>query len=174
MNDDELEIMLDEFRADMELTLENGTDEDSLNEKILAFILLLFMLGSGYEEEEELTGEDREWLDEMFRLTFAAVPGIVNRANDGVDIGPTAERVTNHSLGAYEYALMVNGASGDEILEWEMGPTEHCGDCYSYAALGPRPAGEWEVIARERNHYPQSPDLQCKGLHCQCRMRRRG
>lgn len=172
MNDD-IDIILDDFRSEIQRDLEAGMSEDELKKRVLTLILLLFALGSGYEESSQITGDDREWLDEMFKLTSASARGIVERASDGSDMEDTAIKLSNHSLGAYHWALIVNGAPDDEDMLWDLGPTEHCGDCHSYAALGWRPVGEWKVIALERMHYPQSPFIECKGLHCQCRMRQR-
>ena len=166
------EDLLEEFSEDLRDLFESGASEDELNEEVLAIILLLFALGAGYDGVDDVTGDDREWLDEMFRMTVASAPGIIARAESGADMEPTVVKVTNHAAGAYNYALMMHGMEESETWEWVMGPTEHCGDCVSYAAMGPLPSGRWAAIADQRGHYPQSPQLECKGLHCQCRLKK--
>lgn len=172
MNDVLPEELIVEFEEDLRRLFQDGTDERELNEEILAIILLLFMLGSGYEDESELTGEDRKWLDDMFGMTVKVSPGIIERAASGSDMEPTVIKVRNHALGAYHYSLMANGMEVGEKYIWELGPTEHCGDCVSYSSQGPQLAGHWQVIAETRNHFPQSPNLECHGLHCQCKIRK--
>lgn len=169
MNKD-VEKILADFRESIQAELEAGMSESDLKEKVLALILLLFALGSGYETSEYISGEDREWLDEMYKMTVASTAGIIARASSGADMEATAIKLSNHAKGAYSYSIIVNGGEDEEMMKWELGETEHCGDCFAYAAMGAQPRSYWTMIATERNHYPQSPHLECKGLHCQCNM----
>lgn len=48
---------------------------------------------------------------------------------------------------------------------WVMGPTEHCKTCLSLS--GKRRRVKWFMA---KGYYPRSPNLQCKGFHCLCRI----
>jgi hypothetical protein len=124
-------------------------DEDSLVEEILAVILILYLLGAGYEDESELTDEDRKKLEETYQLTLAAASGMVDRHERGVDMQPTIDRIINHVQGIF--------------------PTEHCVDCLEQAGKGEMPGSHWQEMA-ENEIYPKSPALFCTGLHCQCEL----
>ena len=55
-------------------------------------------------------------------------------------------------------------ACGNQKMEWEVGPTEHCKDCAGYNGKVYR-ASVWGEIR------PQSSCLACGGFRCQCRRR---
>lgn len=142
-------------------------DQDDLTNEILTVILILYLLGSGYEDESELTGEDREKLEEVYQLTISVVPGMIDRYNRGVDMQPTIERVLNHVYGIFFYAFAAHGMNATDMYRWDLGPTEHCTDCLEQAEMGAMPGSYWEEVALS-GIYPRSPLLACTGLHCQC------
>lgn len=53
-------------------------------------------------------------------------------------------------------------ACGNKKLEWQVGPTEHCRDCFGYNGKVYR-ASVWGDIR------PQSSCLACGGFRCQCK-----
>lgn len=128
------------------------------------------MLGAGYDDEGELTDDDREFLQEYYRVTIEAVPGIVDRHRRGLDMGPTIDRIIHYSAGPYWYAFVTVGEEDDtRTASWRFGDTiDHCGDCSTYAGMGPQPMSYWRDVAIRLGHYPQSPALSCTGLHCDC------
>lgn len=54
-------------------------------------------------------------------------------------------------------------------LQWQVGPTEHCGDCKGYNGQV-KSAWEWDEIYMMTGHRPQAPALACHGYRCQCRL----
>lgn len=157
------------FRARLNEVFARNESEETLLEEILAVILLLFAMGSGYESEDDLTPQDREWLDTMYQMSVASAPGIMERNMGDISMGPTVDRLVHHVMGAYHYSLMIHGIEEETLYRWQLGETEvSCGDCAGYARMGPQPGHFWVRVAEERNHYPQSPHLECKGLHCDC------
>lgn len=142
-------------------------DEDSLVEEILAVILILYLLGAGYEDESELTDEDRKKLEETYQLTLAATSGMVDRHEREMDMQPTIDRIINHVQGIFFYAFAMHGMDATTMYSWTLGPTEHCSDCLEQAGKGEMPGSHWKEMA-EQGIYPKSPALFCTGLHCQC------
>jgi hypothetical protein len=71
---------------------------------------------------------------------------------------------------ANRYNEVVNDArthfGGRQLLEWVLGPTEHCTSCLAQGGKV-RTAEEWETL-RMQGIYPQSRSLECGGYHCQC------
>lgn len=142
-------------------------DEDDLTEEILAIILLLFLLGAGYEDESQLTSDDEKKLEEAYQLTVSVVPGMVDRHSRGLDMQPTIERTITHVSGMYFYAFAVHGMDRTKLYVWTLGDTEHCVDCIAQAEKGEMPAEHWAEMA-VAGIYPKSPALFCTGLHCGC------
>jgi len=56
-------------------------------------------------------------------------------------------------------------AAGDKKKIWRVGNTEHCPDCKKLNGRVYR-ASKW----RESGIEPQSPDLNCFGIHCKCKL----
>ena len=142
-------------------------DEDDLTEEILLIILLLFLLGSDYDDEGDLTKDDRKKLEETYQLTIATVAMMVDRHSRGMDMQPTIDRVTNHVFGIFFFAFAANGMGADDLYIWALGDTEHCVDCIEQANKGKKPGKYWMEMALS-GIYPRSPMLYCTGLHCQC------
>ena len=58
-------------------------------------------------------------------------------------------------------------AQEGELASWELGYSKtHCGDCKRYAAYKPKRMKYW--LGHEK--LPRSPDLECSGLNCQCKL----
>lgn len=125
------------------------------------------MLGSDYEDESELTSDDRKKLEEIYQLTVATTSGMVDRHNRGVDMQATIDRIITHVYGIYFYAFAVNGMIDTQNYVWVLGDTEHCVDCLAQASMGEQPGSYWKKQALA-GIYPRSPSLFCTGLHCQC------
>lgn len=61
---------------------------------------------------------------------------------------------------------------GDQSLErriaWDLGPTEHCGDCLRIANGNPYTVADF--IAKVLPYLPNSGRLECLGYNCRCRL----
>lgn len=57
--------------------------------------------------------------------------------------------------------------AADRMYQWWLGGTkEHCRDCLSYHGQRHR-MSEWRAVGA----LPNSWDLECKGVHCECELR---
>ena len=125
------------------------------------------MLGSGYENESELTADDKKKLEEIYQLTISSASGMVDRHGRDMDMQPTIDRIANHVYGIFFFALAANGMDDEDKYIWTMGDTEHCSDCLEQAGMGEMPGSYWAEMALA-GIYPRSPNLYCTGLHCGC------
>ena len=55
----------------------------------------------------------------------------------------------------------------ENLSKWVLGNTEkHCKDCLDYSHEAPKPAKVWA----RNDKLPQSPELECRGYNCDCRI----
>ena len=161
---------MEELYNDLERTFQSDqVDEDNLTEKILAVILILYLLGGGYEDESELTNEDKKKLEETYQLVLSTTAGMVDRHARDVDMQATIERIYNYVYGVFFYSLSANNLSDTVLYSWLLGDTDHCVDCLEQATKGAMPGTHWKQMA-DLGIYPRSPQLFCTGLHCQCEL----
>jgi hypothetical protein len=100
-----------------------------------------------------------------------------NRIKDKLAaIGDKARRIGNRILGrittSWKNSTLKFETEGvtlnrdDPYLEWQLGATEkHCTDCAFLNGQIKR-ASEWRAAGIK----PQSPDLECGGWNCDCRL----
>jgi hypothetical protein len=117
---------------------------------------------------EELTEDELKARDAFIKEQQSFVPNFggdirgVDKLNKG-KLQPLFERAemwVNRWNDAKERAKSL--ACGNQKLEWEVGPTEHCKDCSGYNGKVYR-ASVWGEIR------PQSSCLECGGFRCQCK-----
>lgn len=128
------------------------------------------MEASGYPDDDSLTPDDREFLNDAYERHQGAIEGILGRWRRGMSMQPTIERILGFLNGVYHYGLAINGMNDDDLYEWVFGDTvEHCADCAGSVSKGPMPGEYWKAQAAA-GIYPGSPALECTGLHCLCQL----
>ena len=164
--------------------------ENDLKKLVLAAIALAFLLGGGDDslearqvlaEQESIGRESVDKLsDEIYNDEFAASGpdelGPTRTDTEGKD--KLANRLVMWSTAiAGVYALgqvhtpPTENEAGDMVEQnyvWRLGATiDHCSDCLNLDGQV-HTAAEWRSAGIE----PQSPDLECGGYHCDCRLER--
>jgi hypothetical protein len=121
---------------------------------------------------EDRTMEEEMALSNMIIEQWGYVPGLAdwleknNKASGQLfrDTLYREEMWVNAYQQAYNRALQM--AQSDPKLKWILGATEqHCKDCSKYDGKVKR-SSYWQKIGAS----PQSPDLECKGINCDCRL----
>lgn len=144
-----------------------GADESGLRSKLEAALLAAWLLATGETEPDE---EGRKAISDEVALFAASAAAILARYHKGVDMMPTAERMAAQVERLYWSALILRGIKADAGYHWELGATEdHCGDCLHYSGVGSQSGAFWKE-AYDRGHFPKSPQLECTGFHCDCRL----
>ena len=174
----------------LEGEIDQSTFEQEMERIVVAFILLMFMLGGG-----DLTHPDAAAELEAQRQQQIASIGILagdiyngrytERSQDDASKGRPAQtaeegrsKLLNRlilwtfaassifSTGQKWAAPKLNPATGiieEPYYMWVYGDTKHCTDCEGLNGVI-LSAEEW----RRAGIQPQSPDLECGGWNCQC------
>lgn len=120
---------------------------------------------------EDRTMEEEIALSNMIIEQWGYVPGLADWLSDNNKESGKLFRDTLYReqmwVNAYQqaYNLALQMAQNDPKLEWILGDTEHCRTCSKYSGKVKR-ASYWQKIGAS----PQSPDLECKGVRCDCRL----
>ena len=164
--------------------------EDRYNDKItdLAFLLLFASLmdtftrrayeeglrSTGYDGqltadmEEELTAIQRDEESHMRELLAAIL--ILQTTGASIDALRWRMEMWSHRYSDTANRARIEGAKRTgSLLRWQVGPTEHCGDCLGYDGQI-KTGWEWDEIYIMTGHRPQAIALQCHGYRCQCRL----
>lgn len=102
------------------------------------------------------------------------MPTLINKVKRALGIG--WERIVarlnlwvNHAIGAFNRGIIEREPIPGEVEPryiWRLGATErHCRDC-AYLDGQIKTASEWAAAGIA----PQSPDLECGGWNCDCRL----
>lgn len=125
------------------------------------------------EEEAEDSGIILLWIDgqlkhlKEFSAAAAGIAGLETGDEKRAALAGMLERV-----GLWGAALAWLGGKAymtrnENLSKWFLGNTEkHCSDCLAYSNEAAKPAKVWA----RNDKLPQSPDLECKGYNCDCRI----
>lgn len=92
----------------------------------------------------------------------------------GTGVIPYDKRVAfyaNAGKEAYWLGFIWGDTSPSRRIVWVLGPTEHCQTCSYLASISPMTMETFRYEALNKGYLPQSGELACKGIHCQCSLR---
>ncbi len=119
------------------------------------------------------TPQDRHILNELLKDEADFLSGFAQAIGAGEGHVPYAERMamyTNAAREAFWHGYALGDQRSTRQIAWRAGDTEHCASCAKLDALGWLPAKEFVARVLARGLAPQSGQLDCRGIHCQCRL----
>jgi hypothetical protein len=173
--------VLDEITADYEAQLSEYTSaandgdieqsdfEERAKELVAAIILLAFLRGAK-RESDDLTEETRLIIESEIEVNQESITEFANDIYAGRYHGDKLgdEGLSNRlalwigTLSAV-YAVGQTHRADNPRFRWQVGPTEHCGDCLRLNGQV-HTAEEW----RSSGWSPKGRNLECHGYRCQC------
>jgi hypothetical protein len=125
-----------------------------------------YMSGAGGADDFVIPEEGLSFIDDAVSQVMDSADAILNRANEGADMAPTAQRLVSTVMRSYWMAFLSHGED-NEMLQWFYGATEHCSHCVTLAGQVHTRAA-WREFMNSSGLFPRSANLECTGLHCQC------
>lgn len=120
-----------------------------------------------------LTPRDRSALSRIVRDEGDFWQSFMRDVAAGTGKIPYPERqgmYTNAAREAFWLGWVLGDLRPRRRIRWVMGPTEHCDTCLAMAARGPMSPFLFLQEALAKGFLPQSGYLDCKGIHCQCKL----
>lgn len=149
--------------------------EERLDDLVAATLLLMFVTGSG---DSDIPLEAQLAFEQEIQIHRDAALGLADDiyVDEAFAVTEDRDEEAAESKRLSRVTLWVAGAAGlfhlgmlhgpaERKLRWQVGPTEHCGDCARLDQQVHR-ASAW-IASGWR---PQSRGLECRGFRCQCRL----
>lgn len=94
----------------------------------------------------------------------------VSTGSGKMDYGKRLSMYEPASRHAFWSGFVMGNQRKTRRILWQLGPTEHCYSCLYMNRLGTIDIPTFIKEGLKRGWVPQSGDLDCKGVHCQCRL----